>query len=49
MKKHLIASLLASAIALPAFADEAQVAPPPEGGPGQVGAAHGSEAPPSRR
>ena len=46
MKKHLIASLLASAIAMPAFANEAQNAPAAEGSVGQVDAAQGSDAPP---
>ncbi|SNS30973.1 MULTISPECIES: DotH/IcmK family type IV secretion protein [unclassified Pseudomonas] len=46
MKKHLIASLLASAIAMPAFANEAQNAPAAEGSVGQFDAAQGSDAPP---
>ena len=46
MKKHLIAAWLASAIAMPAFADEPQTAPAAEGAIGQGGAVQGDDAPP---
>lgn len=46
MKKHLIASLIASAIVMPAFANEPQIAPVPADGAGQVDAAQANEAPP---
>ncbi|MDR6712106.1 intracellular multiplication protein IcmK [Pseudomonas hunanensis] len=46
MKKHLIASLLASAIAMPVFANELQDAPASADAAAQVAASQANEAPP---